>query len=140
MDKRELFESCAGFVLAKLDEALPDKVHLIPSKLLAEMGEEASEENVRRCYLTVEWLEENGYIRCDEQRYLDASDARRNGRLTDKGFAALNVKVDFRGKSKRIGDALAEQVETTVGEARKAAVGELVGHVFGGFAKSWLGS
>jgi len=48
MEKRELFESCAGFVLAKLDEALPDKVHLIPSKLLAEMGEEASEENVRR--------------------------------------------------------------------------------------------
>jgi hypothetical protein len=140
MNKQELFRSCAGLVLGKLEEAHPDRVHLIPRQIVVELGEEESDENVRLCYLTVEWLQENGYIRCDEKRYRDARETCRSGRLTDKGFAALQVKVDFRGKSERVGAALVEQVGTVVGEARNAAIGELVGHVLGGFAKGWSGS
>jgi hypothetical protein len=145
MDKRERFKSCAGLALAKLEEAHPERVHLWPSKLASELGEERNQESTRFCELTLEWLEENGYIRCGNKiadpQYGVGQHVFREARLTDKGFGALEVKIEFRGKKERVGEALVQQLGATAGEMRNAAIAELMGYFLGGIAKSWsLGS
>jgi hypothetical protein len=140
MSKREFFDSCAGFVLGKLDGEHPERMHLIPREIVIELGGEVSDEKVRLCFLTIEWLEDNGYIGCYPRRFVDSLDSFRGARLTDKGLVALDRKIDFRGKSKRLGDALVEQVGTVAGETRNSIIGELVGQVIGGVIKSFSGS
>lgn len=144
MGHRALFKRYAAFALAKLDEAHPNRVNLVPGKLVEELGDEALKENIFLCERTLDWLVENEYVRVSSREWSGnpniAESTYRDARLTTQGFAALDIKIDFRGKAQRAGDVLLEQVRQTASEARNSALGEVVGQVIGGFTKSLLGS
>lgn len=143
LEHRDAFKRYAAFALAKLDEAHPNRVNLVPTKIIAELGEEISKQNVFLCERTLDWLVENGYFKCNSRRWSGdpnfAEHAYREARLTTLGFTALDAKIDFRGKSERAGDVLVEQVKAVASEARNAVIGEVVGQVIGGFTKSLMG-
>ena len=102
MEHRDAFNRYAGFALAKLDDPITH-VTLVPSKIVEELGEEPSKGNIGRCERTLDWLFENGYFHCSSRSYSGnptiAEKAFRDARLTTAGFAALNVKINFRGKA-----------------------------------------
>lgn len=144
MDKRERFKSYAGLILGKLDSALPERVNMLPSKLVIDFGEPVTKESVSFCIQTLDWLQENNYFVSPTR-----GRAPINGDiaelwydrmlLTDKGLAALDQEMDFRGQWQRVGDILSNQANTAASETRNAILSDLAGRALGSFVKSVMG-
>jgi hypothetical protein len=142
--KRDLFNRYAAHALSVLDKEHPDPLNLVPSKIVSALGHEPTKENVFTCQRTLSWLEDNGYIKCEARSWSGnpnlAETAFPGSRLTTQGFAALDIKIDFRGKLERAGDLLADQVSNVAGKARDAAISEVISRIIGASAKALLGA
>jgi hypothetical protein len=135
MTKRELFHECCGHVLARLDVEFPTPSHLTAKSALERLKIEPGKNGRRICGESIQWLADNGYIRIDGRHAVvdnppsGSEMAFTAARLTDKGFAALNIQISLCGETERAGNALADQLKEAAGDARAAAVGKIVDFV-----------
>lgn len=135
MTRREVFHETCGYVLGHLDGEFPTPVSLSAKRVLSELEIEPGKHGRRICGESIQWLADNGYIKIDGRhsivdKPLDGSEMGFTAaRLTDKGFSALNVQLEFRGEMKRAGDALSNQFKEVAGEARAALVGKIVDQI-----------
>lgn len=133
--RHALFQQYAARVLAHLENELPSLVEIIPRKLVVTFGQEPDHANIGMCEETLRWLTDNGYIRY--QRLIHTNNSHHDGStfvgvsLSDKGLAALDLKINFKGRSQRAGDVLKEQLAKVGDKARDTAISEIVTKVLG---------
>lgn len=143
-DQRDRFNQYAGYVLAALDKEHANPVLLGPSKIVAALGQEPPKENIFLCQRSLSWLDDNGYFKCAGRAYSGnpdfAESAFHEARLTTLGFSSLNLTIDFRDRTERIGDALADQLGKAAGVARDTAVSEIIGRLIGTVARGLVGT
>jgi hypothetical protein len=137
MTRREVFHECCAHVLARLDSEFPTPVNLTARSVLIALEIEPGKNGRRLCGESVQWLADNGYIKIDGRHAVvdnpptGSEMAFTAARLTDKGFAALNIQISFRGEIERAGDALGDQVKRAAGDVRTAAMGKIVDYIMG---------
>jgi hypothetical protein len=143
MTKRELFNQFAAHSLTLLDKEHPSPVILVPSKIVSALGYEPTKQKILLCQRTLSWLQDNDYMKCGPPTWSGnpeiAETAFVGSRLTTRGFAALDIRVDFRGKLERAGDILAEQASNAASSARDATIADIVGKIVAAGAKALLG-
>src|SRR5688572_4780705 len=133
--KRERFIEYAAYVLAELDEAHPHRIVLVPSKVVAALGQEQGKDTTLLCQASLDWLTDNGYFHCSRRPGSNATIAEHvfaEASLTEKGWTKLGVEMDLRGIKRRAGDVLRDEVKKIGENTRSGAIGEIVGQVIGG--------
>jgi hypothetical protein len=141
MKNLELFERLAGRLLAKCAEEFPSGIKISSEKLLEAEGLDPSNDHFKVVNGTVQWLEEEGFIRIDAVHPVSGTMDKnfRNVRLTKTGLSAMNVTITLGERKGRAGDLLIEQLKQGSAEARSAAISEIVGGIIGAATKAWAG-
>lgn len=108
------FDLYIGLVLARLYEARPKRLDLVPSTF--GLPEESNSEEVNEVWEgwsnTVQWLQREGYIRCEDFTYGNAMEPWFiSVELSEKGFRALNSvpsRLSAKGDQRKFGSQLVE--------------------------------
>lgn len=135
ISKRDLFHECCGHVLARLDGEFPTPVSITAKSTLEALDIEAGKHGRRICGESINWLADNGYIKIDGRHVVvdpgaaGSELAFTNARLTDKGFAALNIQISFQGRTQRAGNALLDYIKGVPGDVRAGGIGWIVDKV-----------
>ena len=138
MENRELFERVAARILTEALDAFPEQRDFRSYEILEAEELDLSQHNFTLADSTLSWLHDEGFLRelGRGQPHDPTGTARlecRKSRLTVVGLAALNQTVEMSGQSsgERAGDFLKDQVKQSGGEARKAAISEIIEKIFG---------